>query len=117
MSNQYDQFKLKSGKVLVYRRDDCGGGFHCRMRFRGQRGYVIKSLWTQDKEEATRDAERIYDELNYKLTKGLSIDGRKFNKVCNQYLSHLNELMEKQEQKAAAFPSISPACKHLKHRP
>ena len=81
MNNQYEQFKLKSGKVLVYRRRDCGGSFHCRMRFRGQRGYVIKSLWTKDKEEATRDAERIYDELNYKLTKGLSIDGKKFNKV------------------------------------
>lgn len=116
MNNQYEQFKLKSGKVLVYRRRDCGGGFHCRMRFRGQRGYVIKSLWTKDKEEATRDAERIYDELNYKLNKGLSIDGRKFSKVCNQYLVHLEEQVELGKAKAKKLKDYTLICeRYLKN--
>jgi integrase len=116
MSNQYDKFKLKSGKVLIYRREDCGGSFHCRMRFRGQRGYVVKSLWTKDKKEATRDAERIYDELNYKLNKGLSIDGSKFNKVCNQYLVHLEEQVELGKAKEKKLKDYTLICeRYLKN--
>ncbi|MBT5348986.1 MAG: tyrosine-type recombinase/integrase [Nitrospina sp.] len=86
------------------------------MRFRGERGCVVKSLWTKDKEEATRGAEQIYDELNYKLTKGLSINGRKFNKVCNQYLSHIQEQVELGKAKEKKLKDYTLICeRYLKN--
>ena len=66
MSNEYDQITLKNGRLLIYRRRDCGDHFHCRMRFRGRKGYVRKSLDTRDKDESIREGEKLFDDLNVK---------------------------------------------------
>jgi hypothetical protein len=71
----------KNGRLLIYQRRDCGNHFYCRMKFRNVQGYIRKSLWTKIESEAIESAEKLYDELNFKASKGLSI-----RKYINKYL-------------------------------
>ncbi len=36
----------KKGRLIIHRREDCGGSFYCRMKFQDVRGFTRKSLWT-----------------------------------------------------------------------
>jgi len=89
MSSENENISLKDGRVILYRRNDCGGAFHCRLRIRGHKGYVRKALGTKDEKEAISLSEQLYEELKYKLERGLSISARKFNVVCDEYLKEL----------------------------
>jgi integrase len=100
MSNEYDQITLKNGRLLIYRRRDCGDHFHCRMRFRGRKGYVRKSLDTTDRDESIREGEKLFDDLNYKISKGLSVVGKKFNNVCDDYLKQIETQIEIESKKS-----------------
>ena len=98
-NNEYDQISLKNGRLLIYRRRDCGDHFHCRMRFRGRKGYTRKSLDTRDKGESVREGEKLFDELNYKISKGLSVVGKKFSNVCDDYLKQIETQIEIESKK------------------
>jgi len=86
-----EAFYLEDKKIYVYKRNGCGGIFHCRIRFKEKKGYVRKSLWTSDKEEAKREAEKLYRDLKYNIERGISISGKKFSKICEEYLTYLAE--------------------------
>lgn len=116
MSDNNDKFTIRNGRILIYQREGCGGSFQCRIRFQGKRGYVRKSLWTKDKQEAIEQAEQIFDDLNYKVKRGLSISGKKFNRVCDEYLSQLKEHVRIGKAKQKKLKDYSLICeRYLKN--
>jgi integrase len=70
------------------------------MRVRGKKGYVRKSLDTLDKDESIREGEKLFDDLNYKISKGLSVLGKKFNNVCDDYLTQIETQIEIENKKS-----------------
>jgi integrase len=90
MQSIYDEFKIRDGKVLIYRRGDSNKHWNCRIKFPGK-PYVRRSLKTESREEAKRLAGELYDELSYKKKRGLSVSSRKFRGVCDAYIKDLEK--------------------------
>ncbi|OOZ41329.1 hypothetical protein BOW53_04220 [Solemya pervernicosa gill symbiont] len=94
MAHTYDEFKIRDGKILLYRRSDSGDNWHCRIKF-PSKPYIRRSLKTDSREEAKQLAEEIFAELNYKSKRGLAVTSRKFRAVAKSFVEQLDARVAK----------------------
>ena len=59
--------------------------WQARIKIRGTTGYRRQSLHTHDIAEAKVFARQLYDDLNYAVRQGLSLNPKQFSKVFNEY--------------------------------
>jgi len=85
-----DEFRIKSGQIVIYKRSDSSDNWHCRIKL-PLKPYVRQSLKTTDKDHARELAEDLFAELQYKNRKGFAINSRKFASVARAYIKHLKE--------------------------
>jgi len=88
-----EEFRLKKGQILIYKRSDSSDNWHCRIKIRGE-PYVRRSLKTDDKDEAIELAENIFFNASQKSKRGLAVNSRKFASVCRSYLSDMKRKLE-----------------------
>ena len=82
-----DEFELKDGGVVVYRRSDVTKPvWQCRIKFPDQR-YIRKSLKTRNKDTATKKAEKLYDELRFRHERGMPLQSYGFADALESYFT------------------------------
>jgi integrase len=82
--------KIANGKGEIYTRSDTlKKAWHVRIKYFEGSGYYIKSLKTEDKQEAMDVAEEWYRDLKYKHDNNLIVRKRTVSQVCNLYVSKL----------------------------
>ncbi len=75
------------GRLILYQRPNLKRpNWQVRIKVPGVTGYVIKSTGTHDSFEARRIAEDLYDELRLKVRQGLSVRGKPFAKLFDEFL-------------------------------
>jgi len=94
--NQYD---LRKGKITLYQRTSQGSKYqsdnwNARINIHGQKA-IRRSLRTPNQEEAEVRAEDLYQELLHKSKQGLSLQTKRFGLVCEDYLRHFTEQVER----------------------
>ena len=77
---------LRKEKIEIYQRSGGSTIWYTKLRI-GRKITKRLSLRTSDKEEAERIALDLYQELEFKHTKGLSLSPKRFSKVATDYLA------------------------------
>lgn len=93
---------LKDGAVLLYQRNDIAKPvWQCRIKFADQ-PYIRQSLKTQNRADAIRKAEKLYDDLRYRMERGMPISSPQFPHVVDVYLEWLEDEVEQETDDAKA---------------
>ena len=79
--------ELRDGRILLYQRaDQKKKAWWVRIRVPSRTGYITRSTKTQNKAEAVRFAEELYDDLKYKSEHNLPIKSSRFKKVFADFM-------------------------------
>jgi len=92
---------LKDGAVLFYQRNDVAKPvWQRRIKFADQ-PYIRQSLKTQNKADALRKANKLYDDLRYRIERGMLISSPRFPFAADTYLEWLADQIEQRAMSSA----------------
>lgn len=105
---------LRDGQLVVYQRTDVAkANWHCRIKF-PDHPYIRKSLKCQSEAEALRKANKLYDDLRYRLERGLALNSPPFSKAIDAYLEWLENQIEEESDNAKSARLIKKLKDHRK---
>lgn len=87
---------IRKDKVEIYQRSGESPRWYAKLRI-GRKITKRPSLGTTDRDEAERIALDLYQELEFKHGKGLSLSPKRFSKVAADFLSHYQQKVEMRE--------------------
>ncbi len=94
---------LYDGRLVLYHRTDIASAtWHCRIKFPDELDKRF-SLKTRDEKDAVRKAEKLYDDMRYRLEKGLPLESVKFVVAMSSYFDWLKYELEAGNIKKAKY--------------
>ena len=87
MAHALQQYVIADGKITLYQRDDVKNPlWQCRIRIKGNRGYVRRSTGEASLDRAKEVSLQILGELNQRKAQNLPMTRKIFDEVAAGYL-------------------------------